>query len=390
MADYFFESQPNYSDEDSSDLELGDPCLSSQLCLAASDESLPLAQPSQAQSSRRSRTPMTSNFRVNAKGFFLTFPQTTTTKESAFENLRASPEWERLKWCVISQETHADGNTHLHVILYYQRKRDIRSPLFFDFIANSHGNVQALRSVYNAIKYLHKEDKNPIAHGIDCTAVLKRQSGQAAWVAQQIVEGNSTIAGLLVEESGFMLMNLKRVEYFHQAFTRATSLSRPKEPVTFELSQGGIESASIVQWLRDNIRQTRAFKQNQLWISSPPNHGKTSIFMELSEVLSIYWPPISETFDDLYEDDAYDLVVFDEFKGQRSITFMNSFVQGGPMVIRRKGSQYLKKQNIPVVVLSNFTIEEAYGNCTPQQLAPLVARFTQVSLSQFIKINHSV
>ena len=126
----------------------------------------------------------------------------------------------------------------------------------------------------------------------------------------------------------------------------------------------------------------RKFKQKQLWITSGPDQGKTLFALHLSKMLKVYWVPIDDAWDDLYTDD-YDLVVFDEYVSQRRVTWLNSFVQGGVFPVKRRcQAPYVKQKNIPVIVLSNYTIEKAYWKAGQVAWDTLNARFKSVNLTQ--------
>jgi len=81
---------------------------------------------------------------------------------------------------------------------------------------------------------------------------------------------------------------------------------------------------------------------------------------------------MSEDFYDGFADEGFDLIVLDEFRAQKTIQFMNSFVEGAPIYLRTKGGQTLKKKNLPVVVCSNYLPEQAYHNV--QESNPEVIR----------------
>ncbi len=103
----------------------------------------------------------------------------------------------------------------------------------------------------------------------------------------------------------------------------------------------------------------------------------------------IYWVPLDTAHLDDYCDEDYDIVVFDEFKGQKSITFMNSFIQGTPYLVYRRYRSYLKTKNLPVIVLSNYSIDEAYSKVhmfNPERLIPLKKRFKCINVKKFINI----
>ncbi len=93
---------------------------------------------------------------------------------------------------------------------------------------------------------------------------------------------------------------------------------------------------------------------------------------------------------DEYEDADYDLVIIDEFKAQKSITWMNGFVQGGlPFPIERRYCGTRKEKNLPVIVLSNYSIEGAYEKVNmfnPERLNSLKERFEVVNVVKFIDL----
>lgn len=69
---------------------------------------------------------------------------------------------------------------------------------------------------------------------------------------------------------------------------------------------------------------------------------------------------MDEDFYDFYDDDQYDLIVLDEFKGQKTIQHMNRWLDGQKMTIRKKGSQGLKTKNLPIIIISNYSPQEVY------------------------------
>ena len=98
----------------------------------------------------------------------------------------------------------------------------------------------------------------------------------------------------------------------------------------------------------------------------------------------MYHMPTTEEFYDQYSDD-YDLVVMDEFKGQKTIQWMNQFLQGSPMPIRKKGSQGMKYKNLPVVILSNYRLSECYVKAANDgRLSTLECRLEIIEIDSMI------
>ena len=117
--------------------------------------------------------------------------------------------------------------------------------------------------------------------------------------------------------------------------------------------------------------------------------GKTRLKEQLAQYLSIYEPGYdAEWFDD-YEDGKYDLVVFDEFKGQYKPTVMNTWLDGQYTTLRRRGrTPVRKRQRVPCIVLSNYNVSQCYHRLAKDHfgLEALQRRVLQVYMAQRIDI----
>lgn len=91
---------------------------------------------------------------------------------------------------------------------------------------------------------------------------------------------------------------------------------------------------------------------------------------------------MEENFFDAFDDEIHNLVVFDEFKAQHPLTFMNAFLQGGEMCLRRKGSQFIKTKNLPIIILSNYSPREAYSRVADVALEAFLSRLLVVELTE--------
>ena len=78
----------------------------------------------------------TRNQCLQAKNWFLTYPQCATTKEEALRKLQGHPKLTQLgiKGLMIAQEKHQDGNPHLHIALWLQKTLKTRDRRFYDFV----------------------------------------------------------------------------------------------------------------------------------------------------------------------------------------------------------------------------------------------------------------
>lgn len=94
---------------------------------------------------------MPGGFRLCAKNFFLTYPRCTASKEDLKQFLLTLG----ISGCLISLEQHADGTPHLHALVCFEKKKDIKNPRFFDF-NNFHGKYEPARSIEGSIEYVSK------------------------------------------------------------------------------------------------------------------------------------------------------------------------------------------------------------------------------------------
>lgn len=111
-------------------------------------------------------------FRLNASHALLTYSQCDLTKEYVRDTL-VSICGDRIKRMVIGQETHADGNLHIHVAIKFTKKVNIRRADFFD-IGEFHPNIASRHTYAGAETYVRKEDREPLEHGVAATQLEER------------------------------------------------------------------------------------------------------------------------------------------------------------------------------------------------------------------------
>ena len=328
-----------------------------------------------------------SRFRIRAKNLFLTYPQCDADKDEVLSKIRIMFPLD-LEWAVVAVEAHKDGTPHLHCVIalkesFYTSKKD-----HFDQLTGKHGNYQSARSLVKVLKYVVKDD-NYSSTGIDVEEYLElaknKKSTKSAIIARRIHKEKIEVKELVDEYPGFVMMNLSKIVAFKQFIsTTNQSEKKPWFGVDDVAVQCG-EDLAIAEWLNKNIKQDRQFKQPQLYIYGMPNTGKTSLINQLEEYLRIYYLPV-ESFYDSYMDDEYDLIVIDEFRGQKTITFLNKLLQGSPMPMPKKGSQYQKNANLPVIILSNYAPDCAYKNIDYIQAQALDKRLDIIEVKNFISL----
>lgn len=108
-------------------------------------------------------------YRFQAVRAFATYAQANTiNKQDLYNHLESLSFGEGVdqvtvtKICV-GQESHDDGGQHFHVFLEFSRKLHERNPRFLDY-GGCHPNIQPVRSVPRVLKYITKEDEEPLAN----------------------------------------------------------------------------------------------------------------------------------------------------------------------------------------------------------------------------------
>jgi len=294
-----------------------------------------------------------------------------------------------LEWIICAEEKHQDGTPHLHIGLEFSQRFNSRDANCFDPICDQHGNYQPMKNKLKSVQYITK-DGAWCAHGIDPVAVLKKKDGKFAWIANEIKNGKS-MQELDTLDSGFVLVHKRKLEEYIAWQSVITEKKRKKswENAVVTPDPKNAHNMLIVEWLKNNVKKPRKLRQPQLYLFGPPGIGKTHLVSQLAEYLSIYYMSRDDgEFMDRYEDGAYDLIVMDEFSNKKSMQFMNQILDGQACTLKKKGGQVDKRDNLPCIVLSNYSLDENYRNLAEKgYLEPLKTRLEIVFCNENIKIN---
>jgi len=356
-------------------------------------------RPARSPASRR----MPRNREINAINWFLTYPKCDAKKEEFIENIQEFSKSHELRGCIVAQEKHQDGTNHLHAVIQFCQAFRTRIASTFDIFVRSeahpegkHGNYQCARHLQACLDYVNKSDPTPFTYGEIRTGRKPSSKETRLDKLVKALKQGAKMDEVEETDSGSFCVHKRKLEEY-QAYLQRKKLrinleARPTEwrytsrPAETAISGPSLTELSanweIEKWLNTNLCRERAFKTPALWIHGPANMNKTSLFRKIGKYYSIYWMPIEEHFFDDYVDEDYDLVVLDEYKGQHTIQFLNNFIQGGIMSIRKKGTQYLKLKNIPMVILSNYSPEDAYSNANKTAgFEALISRLVVVQIS---------
>lgn len=322
-------------------------------------------------------------FRLAGKAIFLTWPQNDIAKEDLMAKLLAL--WEaKLSWAVVAEESHKSGEPHIHAIVQFAERLDLKNanPVL-DELTGKHGNYQSVKSAKKVLRYVCK-DGQYVTHGEvpDFAEKAKLQD----WAAKAILDEGKDFKSLVREQPGYCLLQKRKLEEFI-GWAKRQKLADSLLPWKVLTPKSSASHVHVALWayLRENVLVPRVPRQNQLWLSGLPGTGKSRFLAYLRARLRVYEMPRDEDFYDDYEDGCYDLVVMDEYKSHKKIQFLNAWADGQPLPLRKKGSQSVKTDNLPFIIVSNYSIEECYKSGIGRDA--LLDRFTQVYVDTLFTID---
>jgi len=299
-------------------------------------------------------------FRLHAKAIFATWPQCSKPKNQILTLIKQLPNYD---WCIVCEEKHEDGSDHRHAIIVFKKKLNIKDPKHFDFLTDTHGHYEGVKNLRSCVEYVTK-DSQYVCDNCDVDLLLKKPTvSKSTSIANEIMNGKTAL-DIMTMEPGFYLLHSKQVKEFAHEWSEAqqesTLLGWQEIPITLNGYQDHI---SIVRWLNLNVKRalekTRTLGMKQLFLWGKTQLGKSTMAMKIATMVKTFFATSSEHFFNGLND-TYVVVVFDEFHGQQTITYMNQFVDGQQMVVPQKGTQYYKKANPAVIILSNYPPQRCY------------------------------
>jgi len=205
-----------------------------------------------------------------------------------------------------------------------------------------------MKSGFASVNYLSKTDTTPLAFGTipepSMSSMPTQRKNAGAGKQKKLtdtialsLQSGSSPADIMKQYPGFYLLNKQKVDSLHtmlQAERMKPSLQAfPRNLVYLGTS---CITRQLVDWLNLNINCTRPFKAKQLYLHGPPNSRKTTFLRILQGYCTTIDIPTDEEWFDRYTHPEPQLCYIDEFKGQKKIQWLNEFLQGSTMTIKRR------------------------------------------------------
>lgn len=210
------------------------------------------------------KNPNPSNFRIDSKHFGLTYPQCNAAPESLMEKLLM---YTGVKYVLVSRETHKDGNYHLHAYLYFEKRKSVKLPNFFDY-GNFHPSIEGLRDPKAWWKYITKD-------GVFCEFGDKDEAldGAKSRTWKDIVTTSENQEEFFQEvKENFTkeyVLHLEKIQHFARVH-----YTPKKEEYVHDPSLTFVLPLSITNWLQDEFLGTHE-RPKSLVLVGPSRTGKT-------------------------------------------------------------------------------------------------------------------
>lgn len=347
-------------------------------------------------------------FRLNCHKVFLTVPQYkgTMTPKTAMDKLKefCKSKGRNVLEAIVCLEKHGknaegkgiekdeDPGVHFHLAFEVDKIWNIQKADYFDQMFFKHVHAESCKDWQKVVVYCTKEG-NYVVENINIEAlkeaVQKKKGVKHVEVALDILKNpNEGIETYVNKFPGYVLQHQKKVLDF---MSLAQTINVEKVPFLGinDYSQKNEQTQIVCKWLVDNLwPKPRAKRQKQLYIYGPTCIGKTTLLERLQDSFNTYLVA-EEASCQFWTDfhDNYELAIFDEFNGCKTITQMNAFVEGARVKLSGKGiSAVLKKRNIPVIICSNKSPREVYHNVAEKNKSTIEAfenRFIIVDCNNF-------
>jgi len=284
-----------------------------------------------------------SSRRIQAKGWFLTYPRCGLSKEALLDGLQHTG---TIVEYVIAIEKHEDGEPHLHAFLKYEKKVTFRQDKWD--VEGYHGNYQVAKSWAAVKKYVEKD--GDVLASIDTDSAMKKKGkNNIVLAAKDPIEA--------INDGDITLLQLPQLVRAQQMYV---SLLRKKERREVPLD---------------------ILKKRHFWTFGPANSGKTYRLKQFLMAVGddeAYQMPYNNDWTG-YLNQKY--IWADEYKGQLTMQELNRICDGGAKVNTKGGSVELR-WDVQVCLTSNFSIRECYNKCTDALLKTLYSRFTETELEE--------
>lgn len=272
--------------------------------------------------------------RIQAKGWFVTFPKCDWTKETLLEHANKIQE---VVEYVIAKEDHKDGTPHLHAFIKFSQK-----VTFVGMKWPQQGNYQVAKS-WKAVQDYCKKGGDFITN-LDMESAKAKKGKHASEILNMDPETAACDGSIRWQE----------ITLLHKTQELLKTLGKKRSP----------------------SEELTLPKKRHYWIWGGSNTGKTFRREQLEAAGATFQIPYNNDWCGYGKEKV---LWADEFKGQLTIQQLNGMCDGGLKVNIKGGSAQLHRRPI-VYIFSNFSIRECYQKADQNLWYALENRFIEEEL----------
>lgn len=346
--------------------------------------------------------PLKTSFRLSATTYFLTYKgiseagQILTKQALANYLVHDNPNELKLRphKHLICQQMYDDGTPHFHAILVYERRKQIASQDYYDYLG-VHPNIQPMRNMKAALDYMYKQDSVPVTN-MDILQERRVARAKDTSSLYQLLQQQMFKDPFNFDVFNYCLQHDLTKQIYKANYTKAISLLRNVRaaycnkllfekhgfrPITRSLIQQVLSPSELAvydswpgyQTIVDHLntmntqRGRRQQKSMNLLISGAPSTGKSALFWQRSPLpgrssvvshLPLYPMGMKDWFPD-YKSDVYAGIYWNEAKlTSYPYDVILQLLDGSPVTLPAKGGGHKKVDNPTVIMTSNMTLEE--------------------------------
>lgn len=295
------------------------------------------------------------------------------------DSKRADKICHNIELMFIVKELHKDGTPHFHVYIKFFQALDRSDHTLF--------NVPSLKSpkivyVYNTrkvIRYMSKHLKNDddwknnsIQHNMDAKYYIETNAYMLSELAYKLIKKQITPTQAITESPNLLYKAdslYRNYNIYH--FEKYMEENPGKDLIDISIGHDDFNP------LKFKFNKNKKKNENpQFWICGNTNSGKTYVTDMLEQKgYNGYMPSIEEENWDGYNDKYINYIEFEEYKGEKTIRFLNRLLEGTKMPLKVKSKdRVIKNKNIPIFIKSNYLPHEAYPNVDPNTINLLLQR----------------
>ena len=312
---------------------------------------------------------------IRGRHFFLTVPHFEGTLDGVIDAFKThQPEWEYLRYAVV-METHTkdeDKGTHLHLYVGFPKTTSVKLDRF-DYLGK-HGKLERVRDYASVLKYMTKENR-PRANFDYIEDIMRKDFPRAVEILLS--------QGLHIRQIYRTYSSIVASKNWG-GYLRYLSFQKESEKITFQLEKPGLRmitselikarlsdqeydlfySSDIYQRIVDKVNDivvygcNRPHKAKALFLTGPPNTGKTTFTLALQRRVATFTFPDDGWWQG-YQSDVFKMIQWDQLD-LRAFSYpkLLKFLQGLRMDLPIKGSHITRCDNPLIITSSNLSLEE--------------------------------